>query len=141
VSAAQLAPCGTVAAYQRHRKAGDERCEPCWAAMAAYERERRRGGKPAASERALRRARGELRPVPVVAPFPALDGHQPCSADPDAWFPEHDDHAAIARAKQACTACPALEQCRAWVLANPQRWGVWAGLSPADRKYPEREAA
>lgn len=33
-------PCGTVAAYKRHRRAGDPRCDACWAAWAERARER-----------------------------------------------------------------------------------------------------
>jgi len=32
-------PCGTVAAYRRHQRAGEAPCEPCRAAWAAYQRD------------------------------------------------------------------------------------------------------
>jgi hypothetical protein len=37
----ELAPCGTIAAYERHRKNGDDPCEPCRAARRHYERNNR----------------------------------------------------------------------------------------------------
>jgi hypothetical protein len=39
---AMVAPCGTYGAYQRHRKAGEEPCQPCRDANAQYTREFRR---------------------------------------------------------------------------------------------------
>lgn len=36
----QLRPCGTVAAYRRHRNHGETPCEACRAAVAAYSRAR-----------------------------------------------------------------------------------------------------
>ena len=37
-----------------------------------------------------------------------------------------------------CNACPSLAACRDWVRANPQRHGVWAGMSPAQREDDRR---
>ncbi|GAB3117979.1 hypothetical protein GCM10027160_29370 [Streptomyces calidiresistens] len=47
-----LAPCGTTAAYSRHRRRGEEPCQPCRDAYnasqrARYRRARRRAGLPA----------------------------------------------------------------------------------------------
>jgi hypothetical protein len=36
----QMAPCGTSAAYQRHKKRGESACADCLAARAKYQRER-----------------------------------------------------------------------------------------------------
>lgn len=38
-----LSPCGTIGAYQRHLKAGQEACAACKEARAAYTRDRREG--------------------------------------------------------------------------------------------------
>lgn len=40
MSGGELQPCGTVAAYARHRRAGEEACEACRKARAAYTRSR-----------------------------------------------------------------------------------------------------
>lgn len=37
----RLQPCGTVAAFARHRNHGEEPCEPCKAARLAYDQARR----------------------------------------------------------------------------------------------------
>jgi WhiB family redox-sensing transcriptional regulator len=39
-----------------------------------------------------------------------------------------------ARAKQICHTCPVLEQCRRHALAVQEPYGVWGGLSEADRE-------
>ncbi|EME66922.1 WhiB family transcriptional regulator [Rhodococcus ruber BKS 20-38] len=36
-------------------------------------------------------------------------------------------------AKQICTTCPVLMQCRAYAHANPEPYGVWGGMSEAER--------
>lgn len=38
-----------------------------------------------------------------------------------------------ARAKQICAGCPVLAQCRAHALAVQEPYGVWGGLSEAER--------
>ena len=38
-----------------------------------------------------------------------------------------------ARAKQICQTCPVLEQCRRHALAVQEPYGVWGGLSEAER--------
>lgn len=40
ISGRQVAPCGTRAAYKRHRRHGEQPCGPCVEAMRAYGRER-----------------------------------------------------------------------------------------------------
>ncbi|MGH3727115.1 MAG: WhiB family transcriptional regulator [Mycobacterium sp.] len=37
------------------------------------------------------------------------------------------------RAKQMCRSCPVLNQCRTHALATAEPYGVWGGLSEADR--------
>lgn len=37
----ELKPCGTIAAYMRHRKAGQKPCDPCRLAWNTYQNERR----------------------------------------------------------------------------------------------------
>jgi WhiB family redox-sensing transcriptional regulator len=39
-----------------------------------------------------------------------------------------------ARAKQVCSGCPVLEQCRRHALEVHEPYGVWGGLSEADRE-------
>lgn len=48
-----------------------------------------------------------------------------------------------ARAKQICGTCPVLEQCRRHALAVHEPYGVWGGLSEAERdvivRHQDRE--
>jgi len=37
-------------------------------------------------------------------------------------------------AKQICAICPVLRECRAHALGTPELFGVWGGLSEADRE-------
>jgi WhiB family redox-sensing transcriptional regulator len=37
------------------------------------------------------------------------------------------------RAKAVCRACPVLEQCRRHALAVQEPYGIWGGMSEADR--------
>ncbi|MBB5906172.1 WhiB family redox-sensing transcriptional regulator [Actinoalloteichus hymeniacidonis] len=38
-----------------------------------------------------------------------------------------------ARAKEVCQQCPVLEQCRQHALAVQEPYGIWGGLSEAER--------
>lgn len=72
----ELEPCGTYGAYQRHKRANEDACEPCQAARLRYERGYRAGsrnpprklkpcGTPAAYRRHLRH--GEIACGPCLA--------------------------------------------------------------------------
>ena len=68
--------------------------------------------------------------------------HAACIGQTAVFFPPDDRAAALKwdpRPAQAiCDACPSFDACRAWVRANPQRHGVWAGMSPAQRENDRR---
>jgi len=52
--------------------------------------------------------------------------------DPDLFFP---DRAALpAEALTLCGSCPALVACREHALVQPERFGVWGGLTEAERE-------
>jgi len=44
-----------------------------------------------------------------------------------------NDTAGIQIAKQFCAPCPVREECLAEALRLGERWGVWGGLTPAER--------
>lgn len=67
---------------------------------------------------------------------PAYDWRQDAacrSEDPDLMYPNPTDVLGIADAKQVCRTCPVLWDCRGWALQLPELYGVWGGLSEADR--------
>ena len=51
--------------------------------------------------------------------------------DPDAFFPELG--ASSKPAKKLCAECTVREQCLAYALKNDEQFGVWGGLSVAER--------
>lgn len=69
---AELKPCGTHAAYQRHRKRGESPCTACKDAEAAYVRER---------AKAKRQSSGESR-LAAVQDLPALPDPPEAAPDP-----------------------------------------------------------
>jgi WhiB family redox-sensing transcriptional regulator len=40
----------------------------------------------------------------------------------------------LAEAKRVCGGCPVREACRGYALENEEEYGVWGGLSEAERK-------
>lgn len=52
--------------------------------------------------------------------------------DPDLWFPELGERDAAA--KRICADCPVTGECLDWALATDERFGVWGGLSAAERR-------
>ena len=67
------------------------------------------------------------------------DQPRPCSTDPEAWFPDSRDRAAIARAKAACLPCPRRLVCledamQTEEMLGQQLHGIHGGLTPSERK-------
>lgn len=56
-----------------------------------------------------------------------------CSqVDPDAFFPETGKPARDA--KRICAGCPVREQCLMDALTRDERYGVWGGTTPHERR-------
>ncbi|WP_082557042.1 WhiB family transcriptional regulator [Modestobacter sp. Leaf380] len=60
----------------------------------------------------------------------------PCQqTDPDLWWPERRTPPQdIELAVDGCLRCPAAGACLAYALAADERFGVWGGLTPEDRR-------
>lgn len=55
--------------------------------------------------------------------------------DPDIFFPVNDeDPNAIDNAKAVCAGCPVLDDCRAHALSVGEPFGIWGGMSLAERR-------
>jgi hypothetical protein len=58
------------------------------------------------------------------------------TTDPDVWWPDrkrpHSPPTSTAVA--ACRACPAAEPCLAYAVAADERFGIWGGTTPEDRR-------
>lgn len=54
------------------------------------------------------------------------------NTDPEVFFPDkgHSNR----EAKQICYTCPVQAQCLQYALRNDMRWGIWGGLSDAERQ-------
>ncbi|MER7278367.1 WhiB family transcriptional regulator [Dactylosporangium sp. NPDC000244] len=49
-------------------------------------------------------------------------------------FPDHDDPDGIAEAQAVCEFCPIRQACADGALARREAFGVWGGLTEADRR-------
>lgn len=58
---------------------------------------------------------------------------------PDAFFPEKGE--SPLSAKRICGRCPVTDECLDWALGNNERWGIWGGLSDAERRKIQRRGA
>lgn len=54
----------------------------------------------------------------------------PCSESPDAWTDGGGDESA----KASCWSCPARMECLAYAVAAGERFGIWGGYGPTERK-------
>jgi WhiB family redox-sensing transcriptional regulator len=75
----------------------------------------------------------------VVGQLPAAlaaGGACRTAADPDLWFADdlQDQAAAVA----VCRACPVRALCGAWALDTGQLYGIWGGLTEAERRQGQR---
>lgn len=52
--------------------------------------------------------------------------------DPEAFFP--DKGGSTREAKRVCSACEVRRECLDYALAHDQRFGIWGGLSPRERR-------
>lgn len=128
----EVQPCGTRAAYLRHRRNGEAPCAECSAANSgyttAYAKEQRALGRPVGSK-----FRGSL---PISAPE---DAHKAPCIDPKngyIWDPRGEwepDAQVLDRWRAASllciTACPVFSHC-AESKAMAGGSGVWAGRIP-----------
>jgi Transcription factor WhiB len=86
-------------------------------------------------------------PAPTLAawrsPLPGLAAEavnqalplcQSPGADADWWYPEPGDRRTAALAKRLCAACPIRELCLSIALDSNEPHGIWAGLSPDQRR-------
>ena len=60
------------------------------------------------------------------------------TADPDAWFPERGD--SVQEAKRICGMCPVRAECLEYALKHDDRFGIYGGFSPQERRQLRRAA-
>lgn len=58
-----------------------------------------------------------------------------CTGDAEAWWPARRPlTSAVLRALDACHRCPAQEPCLSYALAADERFGIWGGTLPDERR-------
>ncbi|HZR48714.1 MAG TPA: WhiB family transcriptional regulator [Streptosporangiaceae bacterium] len=63
--------------------------------------------------------------------------HAVCAdTDSEIFFPAHDDPGT--EAKQICRRCPVRRECLAFAITNDERFGIWGGLDPDERRNLRR---
>ena len=62
-----------------------------------------------------------------------------CSqSDPDLWF---EERTSLAReAMSICNQCPVMEECRQFAIDNEVDYGIWGGMTTAQRRREVRIA-
>lgn len=69
---------------------------------------------------------------PTFAGFPEFTQPALCAeTDPEEWFPEKGGSSKTAKA--VCGRCPARQECLQHAVDRDERFGVWGGLSTAER--------
>src|SRR4051812_29825276 len=54
------------------------------------------------------------------------------SSDPDIFFPERGENTSYARSE--CRGCPVRHQCLDYAMTTGQKFGIWGGMTPAQRR-------
>ena len=70
-------------------------------------------------------------------------GRVPCqNGDAEAWWPVGNEGSQVRTrmAVEACRRCPARQPCLEYALAADERFGIWAGTLPDERRAMRRTA-
>lgn len=72
----------------------------------------------------------------LTVPLPNLPGAACKGMDTEPWFSPDPDGQAYART--VCATCPVRLKCLAWALEAGERFGIWGGLDPYERRLARR---
>lgn len=61
--------------------------------------------------------------------------------DPEVFYPDRGDSKTAKQARELCGRCPVRQPCLDWAVETRQRWGVWGGTTPEERKAILRRSA
>jgi WhiB family redox-sensing transcriptional regulator len=78
-------------------------------------------------------------PALYVEPQPWMAAARCRNVDPDLFFPTKGGPDVTAHAKAVCAQCPVRTECLEYAVENQERYGVWGGLSPKERRPLMRE--
>ena len=90
-----------------------------------------------------RYARSTNKTTPLKTPVSRTIDNAPCqSTDPEIFFPDPMDTEKIQVAKSVCANCdPTTKgECLSFALSNSIRYGIWGGLTEAERESIRRKA-
>lgn len=79
--------------------------------------------------------------LPTMPTMPPWFADAACATyDPEDWYADgkHDGDR-IAHAVAVCRGCPVQTPCLTYALENDERWGVWAGTTPKQRRALSRK--
>ena len=93
-------------------------------------------GSPTGVERSVADCKGGRGLMGMITDWPTLAACQ--NGDPDALFVQGAEQNV---AKRICRSCPVIEQCRRHALATHEPYGVWGGLTAAERNVQQRQTA
>lgn len=131
-----MSVCGTTAHYKRGC-----RCDACCDARSRY----MAGRRPS-----RRSGTVDLLDDQVAVPFTALPvrgewrAEARCAqlvatgdADPAWWYMEGRGDR-YDRARKICAACPVATECLQWAIELPEKFGMWGGMTPHERRPLQR---
>jgi WhiB family redox-sensing transcriptional regulator len=63
-------------------------------------------------------------------------GELPCQNFPDAFYPDigSTGHQDTLYAKELCSMCPIMEECRTYAIEAKEPLGIWGGLTAGERR-------
>jgi WhiB family redox-sensing transcriptional regulator len=71
---------------------------------------------------------------------PLWSKHAACRGiDVEIFYPETEDDADAAEAKEICAECPVRQACLEYALAHREREGVWGGATERERRRIVRQ--
>jgi WhiB family redox-sensing transcriptional regulator len=60
---------------------------------------------------------------------------------PGPWDSDDETNNTYREARRVCRMCPVAAECLEWALTNDERYGMWGGMTPVERRdlgLPER---
>lgn len=81
------------------------------------------------------RALSDLSTASIVDAEPWMKDALCAQTDPEIFFPDSDSRDdARADAKKVCESCDVRSDCLIYALTHGERFGIWGGLTPAERR-------
>jgi WhiB family redox-sensing transcriptional regulator len=81
--------------------------------------------------------RPRIRPRPAMGYWTERAACRTPGMDPELFFPASDSPppAQLSAARNICARCPVRAHCLEWALRTGEPAGIWAGTTPAERRF------